>query len=144
MRHRILLISALTGMHNGAGEGLGVIDRPIIRERITEHPIIQSSSLKGVLRDTFEAREIVKKEKIKWFFGPLDKGSDFGGCISFTDATILAFPVRSLRGCFVWATSPLTLYRFQRITRIAGVNKMLAALDHLITQSELHSKITST
>jgi UDP-N-acetylmuramoylalanine--D-glutamate ligase len=37
-------------LHNGAGQGLGSIDRPIIREAATDYPFVQSSTLKGALR----------------------------------------------------------------------------------------------
>ena len=41
MIHSILFFNAITPVHNGAGEGLGVIDRPIMRERTTNYLIIQ-------------------------------------------------------------------------------------------------------
>lgn len=36
------------------------------------------------------------------------------GALSFTDARILAFPVRSARGVFAWVTCPAVLERFHR------------------------------
>ena len=36
----MLMIKAISPMHNGAGEGIGAIDRAIARERITNFPKI--------------------------------------------------------------------------------------------------------
>src|SRR5208337_1926132 len=38
------------------------------------------------------------------------------GCVQIMEAKILAFPVRSLAGCFAWLTCPAALERFQRDT----------------------------
>jgi CRISPR/Cas system CMR subunit Cmr4 (Cas7 group RAMP superfamily) len=37
------------------------------------------------------------------------------GAVSFTDAQLVAFPVRSMKECFVYATSPATLARLKRM-----------------------------
>lgn len=149
MVHNIMFISAISPLHNGAGEGLGLIDRPIMRERTTNFPIIQSTSLKGVMRDEYEATiskvESSKekgKEKTEWLFGPLKEGSKHAGCISFSDAAILAFPVRSLQGNFVWAISPLVLYRFQRSLEFASLSQKFPNLQALINKRVLHSEMT--
>lgn len=47
---RMLYIYVETPLHAGTGRGLGAIDLPIQRERITGYPIIQASSIKGRLR----------------------------------------------------------------------------------------------
>ena len=137
MIHSIMFMSAITPIHNGAGEGLGIVDRPIIRERTTNFPIIQASSIKGTMRDEYQFKTLKDEKKVNALFGPLKDGSKHAGCVSFGDANILAFPVRSLKGCFVWATSPLVLYRFKRMLKVAGIE--LKKLDALI--EELHSKV---
>ena len=42
------------------------------------------------------------------------------GALSITDARILAFPVRSLKGVFAWVTCPAVLQRLQRDLSLAG------------------------
>lgn len=104
----LLFLNAVTPLHNGSGEGIGIVDNLIIRERITNFPIILGSSLKGVFRDTFK-----KPGDVTALFGPeIGKGQEHAGALSFTDGMILAFPVRSFKGCFVWITSPTVVYRF--------------------------------
>jgi CRISPR-associated protein Cmr4 len=113
---RLLLIHAETPLHPGAGSALGVVDLPVARERHTQWPLIPGSSLKGVLRAacTDKAAQAV-------VFGPDTKNaSDHAGALSITDARILAFPVRSLRGLFAWTTCPAALERLVRDARLAG------------------------
>src|SRR5262249_35251405 len=54
-------------------------------------------------------------------FGPPTAGSGkFAGALSITDARLLAFPVRSLKGVFAWASCPAVLERLQRDGSLAG------------------------
>ena len=54
-------------------------------------------------------------------FGPeTDRADAHAGALSFSDARILLFPVRSLRGVFAWVTSPFALERFARDLERAG------------------------
>ena len=99
----MLFIHALTGLHPGSGTALGVVDLPVQRERHTQWPVVPGSSLKGVLRDTCrpDKSEADKHEQWLAVFGPETADADaHAGALSLTDARILAFPVRSLRGRF--------------------------------------------
>jgi CRISPR-associated protein Cmr4 len=54
-------------------------------------------------------------------FGPPTAGSsEFAGALSVTDARLLAFPVRSLKGVFAWVSCPAVLERLQRDAALAG------------------------
>lgn len=54
-------------------------------------------------------------------FGPgkVDESSSHAGALSVTDARILAFPVRSLRGVFAWVTCMEVLQRLERDLTLA-------------------------
>lgn len=97
----------LTSAHVGSGSTLGIVDLPIQREVHTDFPVIPSSAIKGVLRANFEKQN---KTEADILFGSQDQEGD----IVFTDAKIILFPVKSLKGVFVWITSPLVLSRFER------------------------------
>ncbi len=43
-----------TPLHAGSGSDLGIVDMPIQRERHTGFPKVESSGLKGCLREAFE------------------------------------------------------------------------------------------
>jgi CRISPR-associated protein Cmr4 len=98
----------LTPMHIGSGTTLSLIDLPIQREVHTDFPVMPSSAIKGVIRASFNEQE---QEDI---FGKEDEE----GKVIFTDGKILLFPVKSLKGVFVWITSPYVLERFKRDTEI--------------------------
>jgi len=109
----ILFLYAETPLHPGSGASVGAVDLPIQRERHTQHPIMQSSGIKGALRDLAN-RIGANEEKIKVVFGPEDEAQKHGGAISFTDARVLLFPVRSMEGVFAWITCPKVLERFNK------------------------------
>lgn len=164
---RPLFLLCETPLHAGSGSDLGVVDLPIQRERHTSYPKIESSSLKGALRERFESyviadgqffkyRDEVKAQRLitafptikdSWMkpdkdgnpqpiklrvgkddkvqirhqeaitlaFGPEDAGNDaHAGALGFTDARLLLFPVKSMKGVFAWITCPALLDRFQR------------------------------
>jgi CRISPR-associated protein Cmr4 len=112
MKQRILYIFTLTPLHVGAGSSVGAIDQPVQRERHTGFPIIPGSSVKGVLRDHLRS---LGEAVLYDLFGKGDDPEKFtAGKISFGEAHLVAFPVRSARGGFALATSALALRRFAR------------------------------
>ncbi len=113
---RLLYLFTRTPLHVGAGASVGAVDQPIIRERHTGFPVIPGTSLKGVLRDT-ATRDDKAKADVDAIFGEgFGSGSDnfSAGRVSFGEAKLLAFPVRSAKGSFAFAICPLALERFQR------------------------------
>jgi CRISPR-associated protein Cmr4 len=122
----LMFLYTETSLHAGSGTSLGVVDLPIQREKYTDFPVIQASGLKGAVREWFEfkATENANKRKIELAFGPDKIGSEesgFAAAVTFTDARILLFPVRSLKGIFAYCTSPTVLERFRRDAQVAGV-----------------------
>lgn len=111
MKQHILLLFTRTPLHVGAGASVGAIDQPVQRERHTGFPIIPGSSIKGVLRSTFQDQD---QTVIDALFG---KGADSdaqAGALSFGEARMVVFPVRSSKGAFAFAVSPLSLSRLAR------------------------------
>ncbi|MBM3396073.1 MAG: type III-B CRISPR module RAMP protein Cmr4 [Betaproteobacteria bacterium] len=128
---RILYLFTRTPLHVGAGSSVGAIDQPIIRERHTGFPVIPATTLKGVFADQWT--EIVfEKKKDKddketdiaqgkrnadegvWLFGSEDANNAAAGALQFSEAKLLAFPIRSAKGSFAWITCPLILRRAAR------------------------------
>jgi CRISPR-associated protein Cmr4 len=114
----LLYLHALTGLHPGSGTALGVVDMPVQRERHTGWPTIPGTSLKGVIRAEARGRAGLGDEFFA-VFGP-DTKDAADHAVAFTDARILAFPVRSLRGVFAWVTCPAVLDRLSRDLEVAG------------------------
>jgi len=119
---KLLFLYTETPLHVGSGSSLGVVDLPIQRERHTNLPMIQSSGIKGKLRNAFENNGLKSQpDLVKAIFGPKsDNASDHAGALSPGDGRILLFPVRSLKGVFAWITCPLVISRFIRDLQLTG------------------------
>ncbi len=156
-----LFLICETSLHAGSGDDLGIVDLPIQRERHTGYPKIESSSLKGALREAFEEQTKGEKKFANWddpevkvqrVFGYDDgslsdpskeglktrfkfkigdkevEGNEFSGSIGFTDARLLLFPVKSMKGVFVWITCPHVLNRLEMDLKIAHAETALPSL----------------
>lgn len=116
-----VFLYAVSPVHMGAGSAVGIIDNPIQRERHTNHPSFAGSGIKGALRHGFEALGGAK-DRIDRLFGPDSQSGDlYAGALSFGDGQLVAFPVRSLRGGYVYATCPQALARAQRLLALVGI-----------------------
>lgn len=143
MNTKLLFIQALSPIHAGTGQGVGVIDNPIAREKSTDIPFIPGTTIKGVLRDA-----CTDNNDRKIIFGSATNDVELSmGAATFTDARLVLLPVRSLKGVFAWVTSPLLLKRLMRDAgKIEGVNlPPVGADDCLIsTKSELEIKVNES
>lgn len=114
MQTKIMSIFTRTPLHVGCGSSVGAVDQPVVRERHTGYPVIPGSAIKGVLADLWN-ENYQRTTEGKVFFGEDDVHANAkAGKIAFGEAKLLAFPVRSARGCFAFLTSPLALERFKR------------------------------
>lgn len=111
-----------TPLHMGAGTSVGAIDNPIQREVHTNHPMISGSGLKGAIRHHVSAQWAGERRKdLVALFGAESTDKELSaGALSFTDANLAAFPVRSLKNTFVYVTCPNALARAKRMSAQAG------------------------
>lgn len=139
----LLGLHALTALHPGSGTALGSVDLPVQRERHTHWPTVAGSALKGILRDACreqvkgnyhdDGEEVAERDRknrrrkadddeaLTTLFGPpKERASEHAGALSITDARLLAFPVRSLKGVFAWVSCPAALERLKRDADLAG------------------------
>ena len=116
-----VFLYAVSPVHMGAGQAIGVIDNPIQRERHTGHPCFAGSGIKGAMRHSFKNLG-GDASHINRLFGPESGSADLhAGAVSFGDAQLLALPVRSLKGGFVYATCPQAIARTQRLLAHLGL-----------------------
>jgi CRISPR-associated protein Cmr4 len=137
MRKEHYLLKVLTPLHIGAGQGLGHVDLPIVREAHTNFPYIPGTSLKGALRN-LEINQVARargerpsqvEERLKSdqkeedilrlakIFGVAGEGAEEGkevgaGKVLFSDAFIVLFPAKSAKGIFSLTTCPYAINRF--------------------------------
>lgn len=132
---------AVSPIHAGSGASFAAVDLPIQRERHTNWPHVQASGVKGAMRAHY--RDFAKeKSLINLLFG-YDKADkdyhieyfkddeqkqkvddNFPGAISFSDAKLLAFPIRSNIAPFVWVTCPAVLKRLNDDLSFAGLQQI--------------------
>jgi CRISPR-associated protein Cmr4 len=141
-------------LHPGAGRfgATEVVDLPVQRDEFG-FPTIWSSSLKGVLRSSFElrarsqtdeAKQVADETFVRAVFGPEPASpevSEYSSAISVLDARLLMIPARSLKGVWCYLTSPhlLNYYRVylevaseyapQLKTNLEGVKKLVEAAE---------------
>lgn len=114
-----LFLYCVSPVHMGAGTAIGAIDNPIQRERHTQHPMMMGSGIKGALRHHLMVSRAAE-HTIDRIFGPETNAAEHAGAVSFSDAQIVLFPVRSLRNSFVYTTSPTALARLKRLLLLAN------------------------
>lgn len=105
MKTKMYVITTMSNLHVGSGEyNMGVIDNLVQRDVLNNYPNINSSSLKGALREYFESgvpAEVLtsdRKSFVKEVFGssPKDKKENMQqGKFRFFEANLLSYPVRS-------------------------------------------------
>lgn len=129
----LIFFYAETPLHAGSGTGLGAIDLPIQRERMSNLPVVQGSGIKGAMREQVGPRLPDNPRDTEALFGPeppknesgmrekLEATPDeFGGAMSVLDARLLLLPVRTVFGGWAWVTSPLILERLTRDLEVVG------------------------
>lgn len=142
---------AVSPVHMGAGNSVGLVDNPIQRERHTNHPSFAGSGIKGAMRHSFPGRQSGDDTPMETLlFGPESGAAELhAGAVSIGDAQLIAFPVRSLREGYVYATCPQALARAQRLLNVLGLGERWPAVavgdgecvtnnEKLLDQQKLH------
>ncbi len=117
---QLMMLYALTSTHVGSGDDLNYIDLPIQREKHTDFPKIEASSLKGSVRQSMEQTS-KQTYDVNNLLGSKDN-CDHGSAISFSDARLMFFPVKSAKGIFAYTTCPFAINRFISDCKIVGID----------------------
>jgi len=124
---RLFWLHCLSPTHAGIGRGLGYIDLPIERDTVTGWPIIRGSGIKGVWADYYGATDDNRRTdpllRIAFGVSGAESESNAGSLIP-SDARLVCLPIRSFRGTFAWATSPLSLSLLRRTLELTGLTDL--------------------
>jgi len=136
---KLYFIHCLTPVHVGTGQGVGIIDMPIRRERVTGWPMIPGSSVKGVKREYFGQLLGANSDWLAAAFGRGKDTQDDGldnedtrddvlthegnaGALVMSDGRLLAFPVASRKGTFAYVSCPMAIRRLLRDASAADLS----------------------
>jgi len=117
-------LTAMTNMHVGSGKNnYGIIDNLIQRDVVSGHPTINSSSLKGAMREFFS--HSTPASLVEYVFGS-DPQSDKSktnkqGAYRFFPAQLLSIPVRCDVLPFVNVTSPTVIRHFLTLLEVFNI-----------------------
>ena len=146
-----VFLYAVSPVHMGAGQAVGVIDNPIQRERHTGHPCLAGSGIKGAVRHSFEQLG-GDASLVNDLFGPEAGAAELhAGAVSFGDAQLVVLPVRCLKEGYVYTTCPQALARAHRLLTLVGAapqwqplgqtleeGKCIVADGSILTNNKLH------
>ncbi len=138
MKQRLTYLLGRTPLHVTAGNVVGPLDYPTQRERHTTLPVIPGAVVRAgfaSLWTTYAPAEtgseagprLTRSPDGLWLFGANDPVNPVPGVLQFSEAKLLAFPIRSARAGFGWITCPLILKRFARDGGVRGMRE--GALD---------------
>lgn len=132
----LYLLKTLTNLHAGNGEvNYSVLDKQVQRDALTNMPQINSSSLKGAIREYINYSYIEQEDPagdkagsiIYTVFGSgpkedKNKLPQKQGYVNFFDAKLLSLPVRTNKYPFMRATSQNVLNEYIQTCEIFGLS----------------------
>lgn len=118
MTANLYMIETLTNLHvGGTGNEIGIVDKPVQRDMITNFPFISAPSLKGALRSGMRG---LRNEEMIFGNEITDKDSRQGTFV-FHDAHLLFYPVRSNGSQpYYLAACPAMLKQARQYDEMAG------------------------
>lgn len=126
METKVYKLKAITNLHVGSGDlSYGIVDKLVQKDSVTGFPTVNSSGIKGSLKEHLEnypdsnKTESKKKELIEKIFG-IDSQP---GENKFFSAHLLTYPVRSNVKPFFKATCPAILNQLIESLSLFGVEK---------------------
>lgn len=119
MKAILVKMQCLTNMHVGNGDvNYNIIDNEVERDPVTGLPTINSSGVKGALRQYFCENENVRK----WFGDEKEKTE---GMLKILPADMMAMPLRASKGkkAFYLVAPQSSVDRFEQLLKSFGVGK---------------------
>ncbi len=142
---RVYWLHTLSPTHVGTGRGVGYIDLPVHRDKVTNWPLIPGSAFKGVWADRYGATENGRRAdaNLRLAFGRASEQDSNAGALIPTDARLVCIPIRSFYGTFAWCTSPLALQMLRRDLSLAGMTENLLPEPPAVEEHDIHRTTTT-
>lgn len=113
----MIKLECITNMHVGNGDvNYNIIDNEVEKDPVTGYPTINSSGVKGALRQYF-AEKKETKDMVDGLFGSDEKKNNTAGKLKILGADMLALPVRASKGdkAFYLVTTEAALDKFETL-----------------------------
>ncbi|WP_338248334.1 type III-B CRISPR module RAMP protein Cmr4 [Pyrodictium abyssi] len=152
---RIVIASAISSIHPGAGRSPGIVDLPVIRDPMG-YFYIPGSELKGALKTSAAIRHkdgCINGDKINCkecqlvcclLGGEVGEGHEAPSRLSVGDLYPLLIPVPSLSHGFLYATSPLLISRAKALINVASqdnIGKLIEWLETGVKELEYETDV---
>lgn len=140
MTNHIYTIHCVSNLHVGSGETIGIIDKTVQRDPITDRPIVHGSSLKGALREYCENNEPKESPFVQTVFGSDIQSSPQGttaGLFRFFSAHLISMPLRSDKQPYFNVTCPGAIRYLLKLAD--SLNITLAMKETLIQFANLNT-----
>lgn len=99
MAQIIVCLECITNLHAGSGDvNYNIIDNEVERDPVTQYATINSSGVKGALREYFRSIDANSDDLIKDIFGSDKPGNTTQGKLKFLAAEMLAIAARASKG----------------------------------------------
>lgn len=139
LNNDLYVITAYSNMHVGSGDiNYGVIDNLIQRDVLNNYPNINSSGLKGAIKEFFKNysdKEDLKNRMARIFGSdPKEQDNLSQGDFRFFEANILSIPVRSDKSSYFMATCPNVVNDLIQKINVFGITNstLINALNEII------------
>ena len=146
------ILKCLTNLHAGSGDsGMGIIDKMIQRDAITELPVIYASSLKGAFREYFEeGPEKNLLEPISQNIFGSRAGNNENESVSlkgthvFHEAQLLGIPLGCNKAPYYIITSKINLKSWLKKAKMLGIvieESLISEINSLPSENAMAPKI---
>jgi CRISPR-associated protein Cmr4 len=121
MDYSLYSIITKTNTHVGSGQtNSGIVDNVVQRDLVNLFPTIQSTSLKGALKEWLKSG-LGKQKESEEIFGTEDKNNNKQATHYVFPANLLSFPMRSNKHFYFNVTCPFIIEELQKHLNLFGI-----------------------
>jgi CRISPR-associated protein Cmr4 len=140
MEYSLYSVTTKTNTHVGSGQtNAGIVDNIVQRDLVSCRPTIQSSSLKGALKEWL-INGLGKQAEAETIFGVEDPNNNKQATHYVFPAVLLSFPMRSNQYFYFNVTCPAIITEFHKLLNTFGISQLdtdltaLAAINPAVKQ----------
>ncbi len=152
MEYTFYKIKTLSNTHVGSGQNsYGIVDNIVQKDVLTEYPCMNSTSLKGALREWMEKELHIDIPNLESIYGfgnkkkdkkEVDQKTNQQGTHNFFQANLLSYPMRSNKVQHFNVTCPKIISDLKTNLNLFGITQFDSELDNLINANPAEKPIS--